>query len=82
MLDLAALKQIVELAMDREMMDLTPDDNLYTDLGMDSIGAVAMVVGIQRRYRIRIAEEDIPQLQTPRQIMSYVNQALEGLQCK
>lgn len=77
MLDLDELKQIIEAAMDRELTDLPPDVNLYQELGMDSIGAVAMVVGIQRRCRVRIADEDIPLLHTPLQILGYVNGVLE-----
>jgi acyl carrier protein len=72
MLDLAALKQIIEESMDMEITDLNPDASLYEEL-MDSIGAVAMVVGIQRRCRVRIADEDIPKLHTPNQIIYYVN---------
>ncbi len=72
-LSLEALHDIVEIALDREVPELTPDVNLYTDIGMDSFGAVAMVVEIQRKYSVRIPDGEIANLQTPEAVIVYVN---------
>jgi acyl carrier protein len=75
MMDLNDLKQIIEIAMDQEVPVLDMNVDLYETLGMDSIGAVAMVVEIQRHFRVRIKDEDVPNLRTPTLLLQYVNEA-------
>lgn len=65
-LDLTELYAVIEIAMDEEIEPFGLDDDFYEDIGMDSMGAVAMIVEIQRRFRIRIPEADVPELRTPR----------------
>ena len=72
------LKQIVEIAMDQEVAELDENVDLYEELGMDSIGAVAMIVEIQRRCQVRIPEEVVPQLRTPRLLLEYISAAPES----
>lgn len=72
-LDLQGLKQVIELAMDREVPAIELDADLYTDIGMDSIGAVAMIVEIQRRCQFRINEADVPVLRTPRLLLDHIS---------
>lgn len=69
------LKEIVELALDEPVDDLGPDTDFYTDLGMDSIGAVAMIVEIQRRTQIRVGEEVAPTLRTPAALLRHLDEA-------
>jgi acyl carrier protein len=78
MLDIAELKAIIEMAMDQELSELHPDTDLYTDVGMDSIGAVAMIVEIQRRLNVRVKEEDVPELRTPALLIEYVQSILKS----
>jgi len=77
-LDMQELKAIIEIALDRELLSLAPNVHLYEELGMDSIGAVAMIVEIQRRCRVRIDEKDIPDLTTPQSLLDYVNRIEES----
>ncbi len=77
LLDIQELKAMIEIAMDQEIPELAPDIHLYEELGMDSIGAVAMIVEIQRRCHVRIDEKEIPDLTTPRLLIDYVNRVEE-----
>ncbi len=77
LLDIQELKAIIEIAMDQEIPSLAPDVHLYEELGMDSIGAVAMIVEIQRRCHVRIDEKEIPNLTTPQLLINYVNRVEE-----
>lgn len=77
MLELDEMKDIIEIALDREIGPLTADVDLYQDLGMDSIGAVAMIVEIQRRFRVRINEQDVPGLRSPALLMEHLNRMAE-----
>lgn len=66
------LRQIVEIALDSPGTDLTnfgAESNLYTEIGLDSIAAVAMVIEIERRFGVRIPDDEVPQLQTPAAIL-------------
>lgn len=74
-LTLDDLKEIIEIALDEPVDNLTLDSDFYEDLGMDSIGAVAMIVEIQRRTQVRIEETVAPTLRTPAAILRYVNEA-------
>lgn len=75
-LDLDELRQIVEIAMDQEVAEFGMDMDLYEDIGMDSMGAVAMVVEIQRRFRVRLKDEEVPDLRTPRSLLLRINSSL------
>jgi acyl carrier protein len=72
---LDGLRAVIAVAMDRDVPPLKPELDIYQDLGMDSIGAVAMVVEIQRRYNVRIPEEEVPHLSTSK-LIQYVNDAM------
>lgn len=63
----------IEFALDRPAPDLTPDTHLYEQAGMDSMGAVALVVEVQRCFRVRIADERVRELMTPRQWIDDIN---------
>jgi len=68
----------VEIAMDEPVQNLQLDTHLYEELGMDSIGAVAMVVEIQRRYGVRLPEELIPTLMSPSMYIDAINTLIEN----
>jgi acyl carrier protein len=78
MLDSEAMQQIVEVALDREISELPMDIDLYEEVGMDSIGAVAMIVEIQRRCHVRIETDVVGELRTPQALIEYVNRAIEA----
>jgi acyl carrier protein len=69
---LAEIKQILEIAIDQDLLEITPDSHLYEQLGMDSMGAVAMVIEVQRRFGIRIHETDIPRITTVRELIESI----------
>lgn len=73
LLDIQELKAIIEIALDHEIAELPVDIHLYEELGLDSIGAVAMIVEIQRRFHVRIDEKEIPVLTTPQLLIDYIN---------
>ena len=73
LLDIQELKSIIEIALDQELAEISPDAHIYEELGMDSIGAVAMIVEIQRRCGVRIDEKEIPNLVTPQLLLNHIN---------
>ncbi len=50
-----------ELSLAREVR---PDDDLVTDLQLDSVGLLTLVVGLEDRFRIALKEEDAAAVRT------------------
>lgn len=53
--------------------DMTPEANLYTELGLDSLDAVDMVVVLEGAFKFKIREEDsIREIRTLSDIHQFV----------
>jgi acyl carrier protein len=50
-----------ELALQREPR---PEDDLVTDLQLDSVGLLTLVVGLEDRFRVVLTEEDAAGVRT------------------
>lgn len=59
------IAEIVEL----DPAQIDPDANLVEGLGMDSMMALEILAAMEKKYKIRIPEEDLPKIIT-------VNQAI------
>ena len=44
--------------------DPRPEDDLVTDLQLDSVGLLTLIVGLEDRFRIALAEEDAAAVRT------------------
>ena len=62
----ALIVEIIE--MDTGQID--PDAHLVEDLGMDSMMALEILAAIEKKYKIRIPEQDLPKITS-------VNRAVE-----
>jgi acyl carrier protein len=59
-----------------------PDDDLITDLQLDSVGLLTLVVGLEDRFRVALAEEDAAGVRTVGDLASLVLQRQkEGRAC-
>ena len=67
-----SLKEVLEAALDEKLGDIAEETHIYDDLGLDSMAAVAMVIEIQRRTRLKIPEDDIPELLKVGELKSYL----------
>ena len=68
---LAEIRRVVrdELGSTREVR---PDDDLVADLELDSVGLLTLVVGLEDRFRIALAEEDAASVRTVRDLAALV----------
>ena len=48
------------------------EDDLFTDLQLDSVGLLTLVVGLEDRFRIALAEEDAAGVRTVQQLAALV----------
>ncbi len=68
---LAEIRRVLrdELGLAREAL---PDDDLVSDLQLDSVGLLTLVVGLEDRFRVALAEEDAAAVRTVRDLAALV----------
>jgi len=50
---------------------LMPDADFFNDLGIDSLKAIEIVAAFEKKYRIIIPENDIPNIRNLKKIIEY-----------
>ena len=70
---LAEIRRVLreELSLEREVR---PGDDLVADLQLDSVGLVTLVVGLEDRFRIVLAEEDAAGVRTVSDLAALVQE--------
>lgn len=66
------IREIIEIALDRELDDFDMDTNFYEGYEMDSLGAVALVVEVQKKYQVKVPEEEIPNILTGNDLKAFI----------
>lgn len=56
--------------------EITPDKNFFEDLEIDSIKAIEITVAIEKKFKISIRDEDVPNITTVHQAVDLVNSLL------
>ena len=72
-------KEIMEIIADVSGLDveeINPDANFFQDLEIDSIKAIEITVAIEKKFKISVRDEDVPNITTVRQAIGLVNQLL------
>lgn len=54
--------------------EITPEANFFNDLEVDSIKAIEITVAIEKKFKISVRDEDVPNITTVRQAVELVNQ--------
>ena len=61
------VSEIIEVPVEK----LTLDADFFKDLGVDSLKAIEVVAAFEKKYRVIIPENEIPNIRTLRQIVEY-----------
>lgn len=72
-------KEIISIISDVSGFDeeeITLDKNFYTDLEIDSIKAIEITVAIEKKYKIAVRDEDVPNITTVKQAIEMVEKLL------
>lgn len=77
-ISIGEIKEIVEIALDRELDEFSMEANFYEDYAMDSLGAVALVVEVQKRFDVRIPDESMPSARTGLQLKTIIMELVEA----
>lgn len=78
-------REIISIVADVSGFDeeeITLDMNLAQDLEIDSIKAIEIAVAIEKKYKISIRDEEIPQITTPRKIIELTTKLLAEMAVK
>jgi minimal PKS acyl carrier protein len=77
---LTELREILtECAGEDESADLGSEimDTPFAELGYDSLALIETAARIKQRFGVEIEDDDVAELETPREIISAVNESLE-----
>lgn len=58
------VRKLIADILEMEPNEIPPDAHLVEDLGMDSMMALEILASIEKRFRIKIPEEDLPKITT------------------
>ncbi|OGW25199.1 MAG: hypothetical protein A2X59_04545 [Nitrospirae bacterium GWC2_42_7] len=59
-----------------DVKEIKPDANFFNDLEVDSIKAIEITVAIEKKFRISVRDEDIPNIMTVNDAVELVNKLL------
>jgi len=68
-------KEIISIVADISGYDeeeIRPESDLQKDLEVDSIKAIEIAVAIEKKYKVSVRDEDIPNLVTVRQVVDLI----------
>ena len=73
---LASFASIVEEFIGVPTEEVTPDAHLVKDLDIDSLSMVEIVMSAQDKFGVQIPDEELKNLQTVGDVVSYVQRSL------
>lgn len=56
--------------------EITSEKNFYKDLEIDSIKAIEITVAIEKKFKISVRDEDVPNISTVKQAVDLVNKLI------
>ncbi|MBU0634472.1 MAG: acyl carrier protein [Candidatus Omnitrophica bacterium] len=72
------MKELIAKVSGRDVEELKPDAHFWEDLGIDSIKAIEITVAIEKKYKIRVKDEQIPEITTVAKAIEVVREALQN----
>lgn len=61
-IDMTELRQVVCEVLELDEADVTDDAHFVDDLGVNSLMALEVMVVLEKRYHVKIAEEELKQM--------------------
>ena len=58
------VRKLIADIIEMDPEQIPPDAHLVEDLGMDSMMALEILASIEKKFRIKIPEEDLPKITT------------------
>ena len=70
------VKQLISAVTGRAPEEMTLETDLARDVGIDSIKAIEIAVNIERKYKVRVRDEEVAKITTVGQTVDIVRDAL------
>ena len=70
------LRHLVAEILETEPSKITPESHFVTDLGMDSMMALEILAGVEKKYKIIIPEESLPKFTSINETVAIVEEIL------
>lgn len=73
-------KEIISIISDISGFDveeINPETNFYQDLEIDSIKAIEVTVALEKKYKISVRDEDVPNITTVKQAIEMVAKLID-----
>ena len=67
------VRELINDVMHIEEDKITPESNLFNDLGFDSIEAFELVAAIEEEFGATVSDEDAENLKTVKNIVDYID---------
>ncbi|MFH8370232.1 acyl carrier protein [Streptomyces sp. NPDC018031] len=77
-LDLDDLRTLIADVLDVDEEDLTDDAEFIEDLGVDSLMALEVMVVLEKKYAIRLGEDELKKITCLRAAYDLIAEKLEG----
>lgn len=72
------LLELLEADTGEKFPDLKEEMNLREELGLDSVDVVSIVSQVERRYRIRLSQEELEKLVTVADILNLLHSKISA----
>ncbi len=72
-------KEIISIISDVSGFDeeeIAPEKNFFKDLEIDSIKAIEITVAIEKKFKISVRDEDVPNITTVKEAVELVNKLI------
>ena len=71
------IRNIIAEIIEKDPKEITPDAKFVEELGVDSMMALEIMAGIEKKYKIVIPEEKLAQITTLKETVAIAKQFLE-----
>ncbi len=68
------VKKLIANIIEMDPKEINADASLVEDLGMDSMMALEILASIEKRFKIKIAEDDLPKITTVNRAIALAKQ--------
>jgi acyl carrier protein len=72
------VKNMIAEILETDPAKISPDARLVEDLGMDSIMALEILVALEKKYKIAIPEEKLPEIKTVNAAIAIAREYLQA----
>jgi len=71
------VKELIADIIEMDPNEIDPNAHLVEDLGMDSMMALEILAALEKRYKIKLPEEELPKITTVNRVIELTKKYVE-----